>query len=241
MPSATDAHPDHSALFVLVHLAIMRIERPPRLLRFIIHAPRRQSERGKVTLRLTESEMERKRTAILAHESQMALSRKRFAAYATEQEIFYSAPLQEQVDPHHPVIGATFDKGALRVQLRLRGSRPNLAKASLLLAIESVTEGSVRWILPLPGVSKCVPLQDVVTGGLVRMAAVRIHGRRVDIAVPIANLQPLKQVFVKFQRRVFLKDEAGWRQAPAVPVPVGAGETAVVASGPASSDYMTDI
>jgi hypothetical protein len=29
----------------------------------------------------------------------------------------------------------------------------------------------------------------------------------------------LKHVFVKFQRLVFLKDEAGWRQAPAVPVP----------------------
>jgi LmbE family N-acetylglucosaminyl deacetylase len=228
MPSATDAHPDHSALFVLVHLAMMRLERPPRMLRFIIHAPRRQSERGKVTLRLTEPEIERKRAAILAHESQMALSRKRFAGYATEEEIFYTAPLQERMDSHHPVIGATFDRGALRIELRLRGSRANLATASLLLAIESVTEGSLRWILPLTGVSKCVPLQDVVTGGLVRMATVRVQGRRVEVAVPIANLQPLKQVFVKFQRRVFLKDEAGWRQAPAVPVPVGVAETAAL-------------
>jgi len=220
MPSATDAHPDHSALFVLVHLAMMRLDNPPRMLRFIIHAPGRPSERGKVTLRLTEPEIERKRAAILAHESQMALSRKRFAGYATEHEIFYSAPLQEQTDPHHPVIGVTFDRGALRIKMRLRGSRPNPAKASLLLALESVTEGSVRWVLPLPGTSRCVPLQDVVTGALMRMATVRIEGRRVEVAVPIANLQPLRQVFVKFQRRVFLKDEAGWRQAPAVPVPV---------------------
>lgn len=227
MPSATDAHPDHSALFVLVHLALMRLERPPRLLRFIIHAPRRQSERGKVTLRLTESEVERKRTAILAHESQMALSRKRFASYATEHETFYNAPLQEQTDHHHPVIGATFDRGALRVQLRLRASHRNLAKGTLLLALESVTEGSLRWVLPLPGASKCVPLQDAVTGGLVRMATVRVEGRRAEIAVPIANLQPLKQVFVKFQRRVFLKDEAGWRQAPAVPVPAPVIEPAM--------------
>ena len=227
MPSATDAHPDHSALFVLVHLALMRLERPPRMLRFIIHSPRRQSERGKMTLRLTGPEVARKRAAILAHESQMVLSRKRFAGYATEQEIFYGAPLQVQSDTHHPVIGATFDRGALRIQLRLRGSRPNLAKASLLLAIESVTEGSLRWVLPLPGSSKCVPLQDVVTGGLMRMATVRIEGRRVEVAVPIANLQPLKQVFIKFQRRVFLKDEAGWRQAPAVPVQ--APEVAVTA------------
>jgi hypothetical protein len=46
--------------------------------------------------------------------------------------------------------------------------------------------------------------------------------------VPIANLQPLRQVFVKFQRKVFLKDEAGWRQAPAVPVPAMVGEAAML-------------
>jgi len=223
MPSSTDAHPDHSALFVLLHLAMMRLERPPRLLRFIIHAPRRQTERGRITLRLTEAEVERKRAAILAHESQMALSRKRFSAYASDQEIYYSAPLQEQFDTRHPVLGAVFERGALRLQLRLHGARANPAKATLLLALESVTGGSLRWMLPLPATSRCVPLQDVVTGGLVRMAAVRIDGRRVEVAIPIANLQPLSQVFVKLSRRVFLKDEAGWRQAPAVPLPVLAG------------------
>ena len=220
MPSATDAHPDHSALFVLVHLALMRLERPPRMLRFIIHPPHRQSERGKLILRLTPEEVRRKRAAILAHESQMALSRKRFSSYATEQEIFYTAPLQEQTDHRHPVVAATFDRGALRIQLRLRSPHPNLAKGSLMLALESVTEGSLRWVLPLPGSSRCVPLQDTVTDRLVRMATVRVTGRRVEVAVPIANLQPLQQVFVKFRRRVLLKDEAGWRQAPAVPVPV---------------------
>jgi LmbE family N-acetylglucosaminyl deacetylase len=228
MPSATDSHPDHSALFVLVHLAMMRLERLPRTLRFIIHAPRRHSERGKVTLRLTQPEIERKRAAILAHQSQMALSRRRFAGYAKEQEVFYSAPLQERIDSHHPVTGVDFDRGALRIHLRLRGSPAKLAKASLLLALESVTEGSVRWVLPLPATSRCVPLQDMVTGSLLRMATIRIKGRRVEVAVPIATLQPLKQVFVKWQRPVLLKDEAGWRQAPAVPVPVGVGEAAVV-------------
>ena len=102
MPSATDAHPDHSALFVLVQLAMMRLEIPPRTLRFIIHAPRRQSERGKVTLRLTQPEIDRKRAAILAHQSQMALSRKRFAGYATEQEVFYSASSRSRRIPITP-------------------------------------------------------------------------------------------------------------------------------------------
>jgi LmbE family N-acetylglucosaminyl deacetylase len=226
MPSATDAHPDHSALFVMLHLAMMRLENPPKAVRFIIHPPKRPSERGKVTLRLTDTEVRRKRAAIFAHETQMALSRTRFAAYAQEQEVFYTAPLQEQFDSHHPIVGATFERGAMRLQMRLRGSRPNPARATLLFAMESVTQGSMRWMLPLPNVSKCVPIQDTVTGGIVRMATVRIEGRRVTIAIPIANLQPLSQVFVKLERRVFLKDDAGWRQMPVVPVPVAINEMA---------------
>jgi LmbE family N-acetylglucosaminyl deacetylase len=228
MPSATDAHPDHSALFVLLHLAIMRLERTPRLLRFIIHPPRRQSERGKVTLNLTDLEVSRKRSAIFCHGSQMALSRKRFARYAAAHESFYSAPLQDQFDPYHPVVGGTFERGALRVQLRLRDTRARLEQSNLLLAIESVTEGSIRWTLPLPNASKCVPLQDAITGGIVRMASVRVKGHHIQVAVPVASLQPLKQVFVKFQRPVFLKDEAGWRQLPAVPVPASVANPAML-------------
>ena len=59
------------------------------------------------------------------------------------------------------------------------------------------------------------------------MATVRIDGTTAEVAVPISNLQPLKQVFLKLQRTVILKDEAGWRQVPAVPVPmVETGEEA---------------
>lgn len=87
-------------------------------------------------------------------------------------------------------------------------------------------------MLPLPTSSKCVPLQDAVTGGLVRMASVRVTGRRAEVAVPVANLHPLQHVFMKLQRRVILKDEAGWRQMPGVPVP--APQTEQYAAAPES-------
>src|SRR5262249_40057515 len=130
-------------------------------------------------------------------------------------------PLQEQTDHHHPVVSATFERGAMRIRLRLRASaRRKLGRSSLMLALESATQGSIRWRLPLPGVSGVVPIQDSVTGGIVRQAAVRIEGGNVEVAAPIASLQPLQHVFLKFQRPVFLKDEAGWREAPALPIPV---------------------
>jgi LmbE family N-acetylglucosaminyl deacetylase len=225
MPSATDAHPDHSALFVLVHLAFTRLERAPKTLRFIIHHCHRDTERGRRALRLTPREIAVKHAAILAHKSQMALSEKRFAAYAHSEEVYYTAPLQALADPHHPIVAATFEKGALRIKLSLRKSARNLAQARLMLAMESVTEGSIRWTLAVPTSSKCVPIQDTLSDRIVRMATVRVKGRHMEVAIPVANLQPLKQVFLKLDRRLFLKDEAGWRQLPAVPLPLPFGVT----------------
>jgi hypothetical protein len=61
-----------------------------------------------------------------------------------------------------------------------------------------------------------------------RLAAVRVNGLGVEVAVPIASIQPLKQVFVKWQRPLFLKDQGGWRQAPAMAAPVEVGEAATI-------------
>jgi len=224
MPSMCDAHPDHSALSVMLHMVLQRIENPPRLYRFIVHPPRRARERGRVVLHLAEPEVEKKREAILMHGTQMALSRKRFAGYARDEEVFYAGPVQDHMDKHHPIASAGFGRGALKLELRLAAPSPKLGKASLIVAMESMTEGSVRWILPIPSSSQCIPIEDGATGGLVRRAAVRVIGRRAEVSLPIASLQPLKQLFIKFQQRRLFYDEAGWRQIPLPPVQELAGD-----------------
>ena len=212
LPSGADSHPDHSALFVLMQLALARAEMAPRQLRYLVHVPKRHGERGRVMLRLSEEEIAAKRAAILSHESQMALSQKRFVAYADETEIFYAAPAT--VMPH-PAISGRLERGALRLTLRLRGARASFAGRTLLLAMESLTEGSARWTLALPATSRCVQLTDARTGDPVRLATVRIEGRHAEVSIPVAPLQPLRQIFAKLQGRSFLFDQSGWQELPA--------------------------
>jgi len=209
LPSGADAHPDHSALFVLMQIALARAEISLRQIRYLVHCPKHHGERGRVTVRLSAEEIAAKREAILCHESQMALSQKRFVAYADEQEVFYAA---RSVTVRHPTISGGLEHGALRLRLRLRGARASFARRTLLLALESATEGSARWKLELPATSRCVQLLDAKTEAPVRLATVRINGRHAEVSIPVAPLQPLRQVFVKLQGRSFLYDQAGWHE-----------------------------
>lgn len=222
-PSNTDAHPDHSAFFVLVQLAIGRLkkEQPaPRVLRYIVHAPRSHAARGRITLHLRNEEIEAKREAILCHESQMVLSRKRFTRYANETEIFFAEPVSVTVSNRHPVAEVSLERGALRLDLRLRSSsRPRFTGRTLLIALESVTEGSVRWALPMPSISRVVQIENADNGEPLRRASVRINGRHAEVSVPVAPLQPIRRIFVKMERGVFMYDRAGWREIPVASPP----------------------
>ena len=213
-PSGADTHPDHNAFFVLAQIAAARLEKPPRVLRYLIHAPKHHSEKRRATLHLSDEEIETKRAAILCHESQMALSRKRFVGYAGEQEVFFeSEPVRE--DHRHPISSAWIERGGLRLEIKLlRRRRASFSSEAVLMAFECATEGSVRWILQMPTTSQRAEIIDAKTGEPTRFAAVRIRGKRAEVSVPISALQPLRHVFVKLQRKFFLYDEAGWRAVP---------------------------
>ncbi len=230
VPSGTDTHPDHSALFVLSQLALARLDHAPRQLRYLVHFPRRRGERREWTLHLRPQEIEQKRDAILCHESQMTLSAKRFTAYAKAHEIFYAASAPAEFDHFHPIISGNKHRGALRLIIRLPRSRATFAGLILVVAMESLVAGSVRWSLKFPASSRCSQIFNLVTGEPVRRAAIRIRGRIAEISLPVAALQPLRQIFVKLQRRTIFFDDAGWREIPAdavlIPLPVPSASSA---------------
>lgn len=242
VPSGTDTHPDHSALFVLSQLALARVDETPRQLRYLVHVPPRHDAPRAWTLRLRPAEIARKRAAILCHDSQMALSRRRFLAYARPQEIFYSAPPLHQADPHHPVLSSEIRRGALRLRIKLPEPRASFSGLSLLVALESLVAGSVRWSIPLSGVSRPVRWQNAVTGEPGRRVTVRISGRMAEVFLPIATLQPLRHIFVKLKRRTLFFDATGWRE---IPVEAGALVESIPApaashTSPAAADFAHD-
>ena len=88
LPDLSDRHPDHSALHVLLELALrgMPPQRRPQCLCYLLHGRRRRCEPQRIALELTPQEQARKRAAILAHASQTALSRRRLLRFAGASE-----------------------------------------------------------------------------------------------------------------------------------------------------------
>jgi LmbE family N-acetylglucosaminyl deacetylase len=90
LPDLADGHPDHSALHVLLELVLntMPDATQPLCLCYLLHGHGALDESRRVVFALTPQEGERKRAAILAHRSQIALSRGRLMRFAVDGERF---------------------------------------------------------------------------------------------------------------------------------------------------------
>lgn len=213
LPSAEDTHPDHNAFNVLAQLALSRLSERGRhwpQLTYIVHAPSYPVTGHKVALALSAEEVQIKREAIERHETQM-LSRRRFLAHATPLEKFLlpSAPHAESAT--HPIRSAVFEDGALRLMVELPALR-RFGDPRLHVAIESLTEGAVRWTMNLPHRSGLTRIHCSTTGRPRRLASVRVKGRMAEIAIPVWAVQPVGHAYVKLDCRPLFFDFAGWHE-----------------------------
>lgn len=205
-PSLHDIHPDHNAIAVQLRLALARCTVQPALLRYLVHH-RAVPARDVAILSLTDAELMTKRAAILRHETQMALSRRRFLAYAQPAEAYYTT---DAAPPAHPLHSAHSDAGALAIEV----DASVLLRSRLHIAFESFVEGSVRWSLTIPRFGGRARLRDARTGAALREATVRVSSGRAQIRIPLAPVVPLDRVFVKYESRLAFYDSAGWREVP---------------------------
>ena len=83
MPSLADRHPDHSALHVMLELALLRRGRACQRLAYLIHA---DGSVDGILLSPLQQRQARKRAAMEAYASQLSLSRGRLLALATRAE-----------------------------------------------------------------------------------------------------------------------------------------------------------
>ena len=221
LPSADDAHPDHSALNVLARFAFSGALGGCRVLTYVVHRRGNSAPWPSLLLRLTSAEVRDKRAAILCHETQMALSRRRFTSYARHEEPYDPLPSAQAESDHHPVREAEFADGALR--LRVRTGRTPFPSRRLFIAAQSIPLGMVRWSLELPGRSRTVEMQDETSGALLRRCTVRVKDGFSEVKIPAAAMHPLEAMFVKVSSRRFFIDSSGWREVP--PGGSGAGIT----------------
>ena len=193
-PSIHDTHADHSAIAAMTRLLLPDTPQ----LEYAIHGRRGDGE----TVHLTPAQIAVKRSAILCHQTQTALSKRRFLAYAKPIERFH-APAD---DAHsHPVMRIVRDDNGWSVTLRPHRRLGQMAgKYVDLLGLADgriVTRRRVR-------LAKRAHVIDLVSGEVIASGC----RRKQRLYLP-AHAMPGKidTVLTKRTLRFGFFDEAGWR------------------------------
>lgn len=136
-PALADCHPDHSALHLMVELALARTShRGCRRLGFLVHA--RLPAPACATLAFDAERQQRKCTAMAAHRSQLALSATRMQGLCNRPEAFkLETPL------------ASLQAQALHFRLDWPRPLRRWQKRSLQILIQHA-DGATRFSLSLP-------------------------------------------------------------------------------------------
>jgi LmbE family N-acetylglucosaminyl deacetylase len=209
IPTVIDSHPDHSALCVLLSRAA-QLSGSPKVLEYLLHKPSVEISRKPIALRLTPDETEIKRQAILCHETQVALSGKRFTRFATTNEFYY---------PHNPIGVPVKDKpfqaaswrdGIL--DLRITTFRRERLNASLLMAFQLSDGKDHRWWLPLPIVSGMVKVVDTIFDRCIHEARIRRWRGVLHVEIPFPETPNFEAMFAKLVGWSLFFDRSGWFQ-----------------------------
>lgn len=139
MPSLRDRHPDHGALRVMLELALAKARASCMRLSYVVHG----REAGTEALQLAHDPERhaRKREALLAHTSQISLSKSRLLRWADQPESF------EPAEPAGSIAGAA--GGRIVLSLPLAPAFRFWRRHDVLLVIEN-GERIERARVPLP-------------------------------------------------------------------------------------------
>ncbi|MEW6335980.1 MAG: PIG-L family deacetylase [Acidobacteriota bacterium] len=215
-PSIADLHPDHSALAVMLRLAVARTRLPsgpPRLLEAVVHNPALRGV-GEQTarLQLSSAERARKLEAILCHRTQMAWRRRWLRSFAAAAEQFLD-PEVPAVQPHPVSVDGVEGENLV---LRLR-SRP-LARAwgrRRLHFLGLGPAGEIRSLcMPVPDIPARAVVSHLPSGATAGEARFRGFAGQGTLELTSREITGWRVGFVKLERHFGFFDEAGWRPLP---------------------------
>ncbi len=213
-PSRLDLHPDHSAVAVLLRLALSREGAPPgprEDLAYLVHHPGRRIPTDGPGVSLTPEQVRRKRQAILRHRTQLIWRQGWMLSFAAAMEPFLlPGPTRGIL---HPV--RSFHREGDTVVVALESHVHARASGRRILLLRGVDRAGEPLCLavPVPGWSGRTALTDPRTGAAVARAAYLGTPWRGRLALPAAALRDPRILFVKLVRRFGFFDEAGWADA----------------------------
>ena len=213
MPSAADTHPDHSGLAVLLGVAIDDYLPPQHAmaqLHYLVHGASESFAREARELRSSPLERKMKQRAIVCHVTQVALSRRRFLAYAKRPERFVIGDRKTIRACDGPIHSFLRDRGELRLHVAFT-LKPLRAEGASLYLLGHDANGDLRRLrTTLPGRSSKIDLIDCATGAIACVGRYQGDAFSAEIFLPLHGFAASGAVFVKLDRRVWFFDEAGW-------------------------------
>ena len=211
IPGLQDRHPDHSATHVLTRSAMQRADQTAAIevLSYLVHTDLTELPSTRV-LTLTPLQIQRKREAIAAHETQVRLSGKRFLGFAKPHEYFITATIDDSASASHD--HAEWRAEKLLVHLRGRIRRGE----ELLLALLTADGTSLHARLDLPWSVGTVTLRDDQTGQLIGRIDLSINAQETLLRLQPESAAIIDLAFVKRQKKrrgLMVFDRAGWFEA----------------------------
>lgn len=211
IPTMADAHPDHSALSVAFSMALDLIsDSSIRTWGYLVHKPRVPIRLEPVKLLLSAEEVVRKKRAILCHQTQVALSRKRFTSFARIEETYYPQEPVEVKKYDKPLVTMHLHEDVLSLQFKaFRRERFHL---EILFAFRSASANAPRWRLPVPFRSGNAQIWDTITNRQLHEAIVQWSGTRLSVDVPLPDAANFDAIYAKLSGSTLFFDRSGWSQ-----------------------------
>ncbi|MBA2435463.1 MAG: PIG-L family deacetylase [Chthoniobacterales bacterium] len=213
IPSAADTHPDHSGLAVLLGVAIDD-HLPPQhemtQLHYLVHGASQSFAREAHELFSSPLEKKLKRRAIVSHVTQVALSRRRFLAYAKRPERFMIGGREAMRACDGPIHSFLRERNELHLHVAFT-LKPLRAEGASLYLLGHDGNGDLRRLrTTLPGRSVKIDLIDCATGAIACIGRYQGDAFSGEILLPLHGFVTSRAIFVKLDRRVWFFDEAGW-------------------------------
>ncbi|OFV82158.1 MAG: hypothetical protein A2Y78_09980 [Acidobacteria bacterium RBG_13_68_16] len=213
-PSLLDLHPDHSALGVMLQLALDCLAdtvAPRSQLRYLVHNPRLLGRReGSLVLPLSATQRARKRSAIACHQTQLVLRSTWLLSFAKREERFFLAESPVGLF-EHPVRAASRSARSLDLTLVSRSLLRSFGPRTVCL-VGGFSHASVRLAVDLPDDGGVVKVRDLHTGRTLGDAEFCGKNGRGDLRLPVEAVPDGVRLFAKLERRFGFFDEAGWKE-----------------------------
>ena len=218
IPLATDIHPDHSAVAVMLSMVLQKLREngwAGSVWSYAVHKHSAAFSARACPLPQSVRETAKKMEAVYCHQTQLKLSRRRFLSYAARRELWQHVEPGQAGTPEGSVASILRNSTLLQVEIRL-SMKAAVLPDPILFVLGQGELGETKCVqLRVPDRSSKITMLDAATGRGAHTARYAGNGFSGKLFLSLELFSQRHPLFVKLQRRSWFFDEAGWFEIPA--------------------------